>query len=146
MFRRCRGLIHGYEDDLAGDATCRNQLMGASRVRKRKPRDQRLDPVLPEELEQREQILTKQRWSQPFQPLDAVQDHALAAGKKPTTGDVQADDSDGTNTMTPPRVPRRSLSLDGGRQPIGHHRPVRAASAPSLPHLPRRGSTRAAPL
>src|SRR5687767_15992863 len=90
--------------------------MGASRVDKRKPRDQGLDLVLPEKLEQREQILTKQRWSQPFQPLDAVRDHPLAAGKNPAANDVQAEDSDWTNAVTAAHSVRRSLSLDGGRQ------------------------------
>jgi len=48
MFRRYRGLLRGYEHELAGDAASPEQLVGASRVHKRKPRDQGLDLVLAE--------------------------------------------------------------------------------------------------
>src|SRR5688572_26491132 len=112
-----------YEHELACDAASAEQLVGASRVDKRKPGDEGLDRALAETLEQREEILAKQGWSQPFQPLDAVQHDPLAAGQKPTTRDEQTEDCDWTNAMTPARSARRSLSLDGRRQTIGHHRP-----------------------
>ena len=121
MFRSSCGIVRVHEHDLACDAPSREQLMGTSRVGKRKPRDERLDRALPEKLEQREQILTKQRWPQPFQPLDAVRDHTLAARKNPAAGDVQTEDSDWTNTMATVRFGRSSLSLDRRRQTVGHH-------------------------
>jgi hypothetical protein len=63
-------------------------------------RDQRLDFLLPEEVEQGEQILSKPCRSQPLQPLDAVGDHPFPAREKPAAGDVHAEDGDCTKAMT----------------------------------------------
>ena len=62
-----------HEHDLAGDASLPEQLVGESRLRKRKLlRDERLDLLLSKKVEQGDQILSKQRRSQPFEPTIAL--------------------------------------------------------------------------
>src|SRR5512134_1357883 len=79
-----------YEHDLAGDASLPEQLVRVSGLGKRKSlRDERLDLLLLKEVEQGDQILSKQCRFQPFEPLDAVGDHPFPAREKPAAGNVQ---------------------------------------------------------
>jgi hypothetical protein len=64
------------------------------------PRDERLDFVLFEELQEREQVLAKPCRFQPFEPLDAVGNHTFPSGQKPAAGNVQPEDADLTKAMT----------------------------------------------
>jgi hypothetical protein len=57
-------------------------------------RDQGLDLLLPEKVEQRDQVLPKQCRFYPFEPLDAVGDHAFPAWEKPAANDVQRENRD----------------------------------------------------
>ena len=63
-------------------------------------RDERLDLVLLKEVEQGDQILSKQRRPQPFEPLDAVGDHPFAAREKPAPGNIQPENADFTKALT----------------------------------------------
>ena len=99
-FALCSGSLW-HEDDLAGDAARSEQLLRASGLGKRKsPRHEWLDLLLPQEFEQGEQILAKPCRLQPFEPLDAVGDHPSPAREKPAASDVQAEDRDSTKAMT----------------------------------------------
>ena len=76
--------------------------MRVSRLGKRKSlRDEWLDLLLLKEVKQGDQILSKQCRSQPFEPLDAVWDHPLAAREKPASDNVQPEDGDPMIAMTP---------------------------------------------
>ena len=66
------------------------------------PRDERLDPVLLEEVEQDSQILSKPFGFDPFERLDAVGNHAFAAREKPAAGNVEPEDGGSTKTLTTP--------------------------------------------
>ncbi len=75
--------------------------MRVSCLGKRKSlRDQRFDLPLLKEVEEGDQILSKQHRSQPFEPLDAVGDHPFPAREKPAASDVQPEDGDSTKAMT----------------------------------------------
>ncbi len=90
-----------HEHDLARHALLPERLVRASCLGKGKAlRDQRLDLLLLKEIQQGGQILSKPRRSQPFERLDAVGDHPLAAREKPAAGDVQPEDGDCTKAMT----------------------------------------------
>jgi len=58
------------------------------------------DLSLLKEVEQGEQILSKQCRSQPLQALDAVGDHPFPAWEKPAAGDVPPEDRDFPKAMT----------------------------------------------
>jgi hypothetical protein len=89
------------EHDFAGHASFAQQLVRASCFRKWKSLcDERFDLLLAQEVEQGDQVLTKQSRLQPFERLDAVRHHPFPAGEKPAAGDVQREDGDGTKTMT----------------------------------------------
>jgi len=89
-----------HEDDLASDASLPEQLLRTSRLDERKSlRHQWLDLMLFKELEQRGQVLPKQRWLESLEPLNAVGDDALAPWQNPTASDVQAEDGDRTKPM-----------------------------------------------
>jgi len=97
-FRR-RWVAH--EDDLAYHASLREQLLRVSCLDKRKSlRDERLDLLLSKEVEQGDQILSKQFRFQPFEGLDAVGDHPFSAWEKPAAGDVQPEDGGATKAIT----------------------------------------------
>ena len=75
--------------------------MRVSGLGKRKSlRDERRDPLLLEQVEEGDEILSKPCRSQTFEPLDAVGDHPLPAREKPATSDVQPENRDGTKPMT----------------------------------------------
>jgi hypothetical protein len=61
--------------------------------------DQRLDLSLVKEVEEGDQVLSKERRSQPFEPLDAVGDHPFPAREKPAPRNVQPEDGDFTKAM-----------------------------------------------
>jgi hypothetical protein len=90
----------GHEHDLACHASLPEQLVRVSCLGKRKSlRDERLDLLLLKEVEQGDQILSKQCRSQPFQPLDAVGDHPFPAREKPAANNVHPEDGDATNAI-----------------------------------------------
>src|SRR5690348_10148559 len=94
-----------HEHDLAGHATLAEELLRIPRLRKRKAScDERPDLALAEELEQRDQVFSKQRRPHPLQPLDAVRNDAPAPGKQPAAGDVQTEDRDSAKPPTPARL------------------------------------------
>ena len=71
-----------HEHDLTYHASLSQLLVRLSRLGKRKcPRDQGLDLLLLEEIEQRNQVLPKPCRFQPLEPLDAVGYHSFAARK-----------------------------------------------------------------
>ena len=89
------------EHDLAGDASLPEQLVRLSRPGKRKPLcDERLNLVLLKEIEQGDQILSKQSRPQPFEPLNAVADHPFPAREKPAASNVEPEDGESTIAMT----------------------------------------------
>ena len=57
-----------------------------------------MDLLLSKEVEQGDQVLSKEFRVQPFERLDAIGDHALAAREKPAAGDVQRKDGDSMKT------------------------------------------------
>jgi hypothetical protein len=63
-------------------------------------RDERLDPLLFKEVEQGDQILSKQCRSRPFKPLDAIGDHPFPVREKPSASDVKPEDGDSMKAMT----------------------------------------------
>jgi hypothetical protein len=90
-----------HEDDLAYHASFPEQLLCASCLDKRKSlRDDRLDLLPLKEVEQRDQILSKQSRLQPLERLDAVGDDPFSAGEKPSAGDVQRVDGDSVKAIT----------------------------------------------
>jgi hypothetical protein len=62
-------------------------------------RDDWLDLLLLMQVEQSNQILSKQCRFQPFERLDTVGDYPFPAGEKPAASDVHAEDGDGTKAM-----------------------------------------------
>ena len=89
-----------YKDDLACHASLPQQLVCVSCLDKRKSkRDERLDPLLFKEVEQGDQILSKQFRSQSFKPLDAVGDHPFPAWEKPSASHIQPEDGDSMKAM-----------------------------------------------
>ena len=79
------------KDDLARHASLPEQLVRAACLGEGEPlRDERLDLLLLEQVEQRGQVLPEQRGLQPLEPLDAVGDDALAAREKPAGNIVEA--------------------------------------------------------
>src|SRR5207244_2752028 len=70
------------------------------RVGSKALREERLDLLLLKEVEQGDQILSKQCRSPPFEPLDAVGDHPFPAREKPAASNVQPEDGDSMKAMT----------------------------------------------
>jgi hypothetical protein len=96
LLRRSR-----YEHDLACHAPLPEQLVRLSCLGKRKSlRDERLDLFLLKKVEQGDQILSKQCWSQPLEPLDAVGDHPFPAREKPAASNVQPENGESAKAMT----------------------------------------------
>jgi hypothetical protein len=94
-----------HEHDLACHASLPEQLVRLSRPGKRKLlRDEWLDLLLLKEVEQSDQILSKQFRFPPFEPLDAVGDHPFPAREKPAGGDVQPEDGGSTKALTTTRT------------------------------------------
>jgi hypothetical protein len=92
-------LLH--EHDLARHVSLSEQLVRLSGLGKRKSlRDEWLDLLLLKEVEQGEQILSKQCRPQPFEPLDAVGDHPFPAPEKPAADNVQPENGDSMKAMT----------------------------------------------
>ena len=90
-----------HEHDLAYHASLPEQLLRLSCLGKRKSlRDERLDLFLLKEVQQGNQILSKQCRFKPFERLDAVGDHPFPAREKPAAGNVQPEDGDSTKAMT----------------------------------------------
>ena len=90
-----------HEHDLAHHASVPEQLVRLSCLGKRKPlRDEWRDLLLLKEVEQANQILSKQCRSQPFEPLDAVGDHPFPAREKPAAGNIQPENADFTKALT----------------------------------------------
>src|SRR5205814_489152 len=90
-----------HEHDLARHASLPEQLVRLSRLGKRKSlRDEWPDLLLLKEVEQGDQILSKQRQPQPLEPLYAVGDHPFPARKEPAAGNIQPENADFTKAMT----------------------------------------------
>jgi hypothetical protein len=90
-----------HEHDLAYHASSPEQLLCLSCLGKRESlRDERLDPFLLKEVEQRCQILSKQCRPQPFECLDAVGDHPSPAREKPAARDVLRVGGDSMEAIT----------------------------------------------
>ena len=62
-------------------------------------RYERLDLLLLKEVKQSHQILAKQGWTKPFEPLDAVGHYPSPAWEKPAASNVQPEDADFTEAM-----------------------------------------------
>src|SRR6187200_3061116 len=88
LSRRCwSGVAH--EDDLAYDSSLREQLLRAPCVGEGESvRNERLDPLLLKQFEQRKQVLPKQGRFETLERLNAVGDDPLPPGEKPAAGDV----------------------------------------------------------
>jgi hypothetical protein len=85
----------GPEHDFAYHASFPEQLLGLPCLSKRKPfGDNWFDSLLKKEVEQGDQVLSKQLRSQPFERLDAVGDHPFPARKEPAAGDVKSVNGD----------------------------------------------------
>ena len=90
-----------HEHDLADHTSFPEQLVRVPCLDERKSlSDERLDLSLLKEIEQGDQILSKEFWFQPFERLDAVGDHAFPAREKPAASDIQPEDRDSTKAMT----------------------------------------------
>src|SRR5262249_22570289 len=67
------------------------------------------------------QILSKPCRSQPFEPLNAVGDHAFPAREKPAAGDVQPEDGDATKALTTTGTTgSQAPPTERGSKAIGH--------------------------
>src|SRR5215831_1793833 len=100
-----RSLQIGHEHDLACHASLPEQLVRVSCLGKRHSlRDERLDLVLLQEVEQGEQILSKPCRSEPLQPLDAVGNHPFPAREQPAASNVHPEDRESTKAMPTPRT------------------------------------------
>src|SRR6478672_3038366 len=94
-----------HEHDLARHAFLPEQLVRLSCLGKRKSlRDKRLDLLLLKEVQQGDQVLSKQCRLQPFERLDAVGDYPSPAREKPASGNIHREDGDGAKTMTTSRT------------------------------------------
>jgi hypothetical protein len=92
----------GYQHDFADYAALFELLMRFPRVSKRKSlRDERLNLLLLEEIEQRNKVFPKPSRLQPFQRLDAVGDHSLSTRQNPATDSVQREFSGPPKSPTP---------------------------------------------
>ena len=99
-------------------------------------RDQRLDLSLLKEVKQGDQILSKQIRFQPFECLDAVGNNAFPAGKKPTAGDVQPEDSGSTKALTTTWPTRRqSLPAYRGNKAVTHYPPANTECPAGMPEV-----------
>ena len=77
------------------------------RLAERQPlRDQRVDLLLLQQVEQCEQIVSEPRGFQPHEPLDTVRHHALAARQKPVLEDVPPQGGGFANGVPPARRTR----------------------------------------
>src|SRR5262245_64908722 len=125
------------EHDLARHASRAEQLVCVSGLDQgESPRDERLDLLLLKQGEERDQIRAKPGRSDPFEPLDAVGDHAFAAREQPAAGDVHPEDRDATKAMTAPRTTRRQAPLaQHARQAIGHDPSPRTESLAGAPDV-----------
>jgi hypothetical protein len=119
-----------HEDDLACHASLPQQLVSVSCLDEGKSmRDERLDPLLFKEVEQGDQILSKQFRSQSFKPLDAVGDHPFPAREKPSASDIQSEDRDSMKAMaTRPIAPHVART-------IGHYLPAGTESLAGTPDV-----------
>src|SRR5688572_3350426 len=71
-----------HEDNLTYHASLSQELVRLSGLGERESlRNEWLDLVLLEEIQQRNQVVSKPCWFQPLEPLDAVRDHSFAAGE-----------------------------------------------------------------
>ena len=121
----------GHEHDLACHASLPEQLVRLSCLGKRKSlRDERLDLLLLKEVEQGDQILSKQCRFQPFEPLDAVGDHPFAAREKPAASDVQPEDCDSTKAIDDDLDDLKSIAPHVASQSGHRPRPSRQDGAP----------------
>ena len=68
------------------------------------PRDERLDLLLLEQVQQGDQILLKPFRFEAFERLDALGDHAFAAREKPRADDVAPEGDGPTKVLTTPRT------------------------------------------
>jgi len=90
----------GHEYDLAGHSSLAQQLVRLSSFGKRKSlRDERFDLLLLKQVQERDQILSKQSWPQPFERLDTVRDNSFPAWQKRAAGNVPDEDTDFTKAM-----------------------------------------------
>src|SRR5262249_44954347 len=93
-----------YQHDLADHASAAQELVCVPRLAERQPlRDQRLDPLLPKQVEECEQVVAEPGGSPPHQPLDAEWHHGLPARPKPVPEDVPSQDGGLTNRVPPAR-------------------------------------------
>ena len=96
-----QALLVAHEHDLARYASLPEQLLRLSCLGKRESlRDEWLDLLLLKEVEQGDQILSKQCWPQPFERLDAVGDHPFPAREKPAASDIQPENGDSMKAIT----------------------------------------------
>ena len=85
-----RSLAATHEHDFARHASLLEQLLSLPRFGNGKSlRDQGLNLLLVKEVEQSDQVLSKECRPQPFEGLYAVGNYPFPAWKKPATGDVQ---------------------------------------------------------
>ena len=97
---RERSLV-GHEHDFAGHASCAKQFVRLSCLAKWKSvGDERRDLMPLKQMEQGNQILSKHRRPQSFQPLNAVGDHPFSAREQPSSGNVEREDGDRPKTVT----------------------------------------------
>jgi hypothetical protein len=99
-------------------------------------RDQRLDLLLSQQVEQRQKVLSKPRRPEPFECLDTVGDHTLAAREKPATHDIESEPGDPADALPAPRT-TRSQSLPAYRrdETIAHHPPTGTERPARLPEM-----------
>jgi hypothetical protein len=89
-----------HEHDLASHASLPEQFVGLSCLGKRKSlRDEWFNLLLLKEVEQGDQILSKQCRLQPFEPLDTVGDYPFPAREKPATDNIQSENADSAKSM-----------------------------------------------
>ena len=111
-------------------------LLRRSSCKRTSLRDERLDLLLLQEVQQGDQILSKPCRSQPFEPLDAVGDHPFPATEKPAASDVQPEDGDATKAMTTTwTTGSQSPPPERGRQARGHDPPARTESLAGTPDV-----------
>jgi hypothetical protein len=99
-------------------------------------RDEWLDLLLLKEVEQGDQVLSKQCRPQPFERLDAVGDDSLPAREKPAADDVQREGGGSTKALTATGTARsQSLPAYRGNEAVAHDSPARTERLARMPQV-----------
>jgi hypothetical protein len=114
---RAPGAAVADEDELAHHPSLPEEFLGLSRLGQGEaPGDERLDLLLLKEVEQGAQISSAECRFQPFEPLDAVEDHSFPAGRSQLPAMYSPRMAMGPKRFRPPERPE--ASRPARREPV----------------------------